>query len=77
MGLETEGSSKGVSRKRETGGMTGRWGLVVVVEEGGDMGRLSPGYSRGIARRLLIRTQANEVQGHSIHTNVSVRASLR
>lgn len=37
-------------------------------DEGDDMGRLTRPL-QGIARRLLIRTRANEVQGHPIHTN--------
>lgn len=59
VGLETEGSSKGTSKKPR------EW----VRGEGGGHGRTLSRLFRGTARRLWLRTPANEVQRQLMHTN--------
>lgn len=61
MELETGGSSKGMSEKQRECARDG---------EGEVTWKTVFGLLWGIARRLLIRTPANEGQGHSIHTSV-------
>lgn len=77
--LMRDGRLKEVQRPRqgrEKQRMSPRWGwgessgVWCGEGGGGDMGRLTSGL-QGIARRLLIRTQANE--GHSIRAKRTLR----